>query len=150
MGMYHYVYNRRLNVDMYLDKTSRVESKVNPYYREFSYRGGARLGVVLQSLLRRKGYVDRVKPVEYPYFGKKRWFLGHTYVDTSAIPLLQAFWKEYPHYWVETLIHLLQAYPGRWYIYGDDMCEPRPWVDRNRRSTRVRDAKFTKGKLVLQ
>ena len=163
MGMYHYAYNRRLNVDISLDTTSfvPVPPQSSPYRINACYRAHCgywrdegeritRLGTVLQSYLRRRGYAEKLKPVAYEYFGKNRWFTGHTYVDKSAIPLLQEFAQQYRgHYWIEELIILVQKYPGRWYLYGDDMCEPRPWMDKNRRSRNANAGKLKGGVLVI-
>lgn len=162
MGMYHYAYNRRLNVDVYLDKTGFVlvppkssPYRLNAYYRAYCGRWRdenriTRLGTVLQSYLRRRGYAEKIKPVAYDDYGKNRWFTGHTYVDKSAIPLLREFARQYTDpYWVEKLITLVERYPGRWYLYGDDMGEPRPWLDRNRRSRNVIAGEMRGSVLVL-
>ncbi len=134
MGMYHYAYSPKHKLCLYVWKTGFTPLngvKLNSYYQ--GYVGNpwgnkdrmVRSGVILQSWLRGAGKVVRGKPVRYKRLGesKDRFFFGHTYLDPSCVGILEKY-REVDGYVAPLLLDLIKAYPCRWILFGDDMCEP--------------------------
>ncbi len=140
MGMYHFVFSLDRRVRMYADKTLVVDKPADihlKYRKHWAWKTtNIRSGLILQSMLRQAGCHDQhwklfphwstrkgITPYKRRY-PKRILFAGHTYLRRDV---LEQFRPINPGF-ADLLLWLLDHYPGRWYLYGDDMCEPHPYM----------------------